>query len=157
MGDQSLHELQVRIDQLYTTLVEERNNHTRCKDEERNAFRKVHDEHMHIVEKERDARIRQINELRTDLTKSMRDRDVPEGMTSGESYLGRSTMSPFRSISGVAAVAGNLSTTGSGTVSVGSATIPAGSATIPAGPPPLGVPNKLSSIISNLRAQKLQE
>lgn len=150
--DNSLHDMQVRVDQLYTNLVEERNNHARWMDEERTAFRKVHDEHMHIVEKERDARLRQMQELRTDMSKVMRDPSETEGARlrplglafKGASALGSSTSTIGSSGSSTVSTTSGNSTTALPT-KLGSGTSPTAPLT------------KLGSIISNLKTQKLQE
>lgn len=104
--DNALHELQVRIDELRTNLVHERNSHAKWMDEERAAFRKVHDEHLHMVEVERDARIRQGQEIRADLTKSIRADNETEGRF-------------LRSVSGIGSVMGTHTPN-----SIGSATHP---------------------------------
>jgi len=101
--DNALHELQVRIDELRTNLVHERNSHAKWMDEERAAFRKVHDEHLHMVEVERDARIRQGQEIRADLTKSIRADNETEG--------GRF----FRSVSGIGSALGTSTPNSIGT------------------------------------------
>merc|ERR1712007_333783 len=117
---------------------EERNNHARWMDEERTAFRKVHDEHMHIVEKERDARLRQMQELRTDMSKAMRDPSETEGARLRPLGLA------FKSASALGSSTSTLGSSGSSTVSTSGTSTPA-------------PPTKLGSIISNLKTQKLQE
>jgi len=74
-NDAALHDMQSRIDELRTTLVQERNDYTKWMDEERAAFRKAHYEHVHIVEVERDSRLRQMQELRVDFLRTMKERD----------------------------------------------------------------------------------
>merc|ERR1712063_191091 len=76
--DNALHELRTRIDELRSKLVEERNNHAKWMEEERTAFRKAHDEHVHIVEVERDARLRQIQDLRVDFVKSLKENHMDD-------------------------------------------------------------------------------
>lgn len=131
--DNALHDLQTRIDELRTTLVQERNNHAKWMDEERAAFRKAHEEHVHIVEVERDNRLRQIQEMRGDFMKSLKDRDGGEDKSRAQGGSQR----PLT-------LGGSVSTTGSGTAgmtgSISAQSTNAGSAT------------KLSSLLANLKA-----
>merc|ERR1712007_155502 len=103
--DNALHDLQTRIDELRTTLVQERNNHAKWMDEERAAFRKAHEEHVHIVEVERDNRLRQIQEMRGDFVKSLKDRDAGDDKS-------RTQVGSQRPVT----LGGSVSTTGSGTL-----------------------------------------
>jgi len=131
--DNALHELRTRIDELRSTLVQERNNHAKWMEEERTAFRKAHDEHVHIVEVERDARLRQIQDLRVDLLKSMKERDTED---KSRVQVG-SQRPPFT-------LGGSVSTTGSGTIGcTGSFSAPSTNA---------GSAAKLGSLFANLKA-----
>merc|ERR1712206_29648 len=131
--DNALHELRTRIDELRSTLVQERNNHAKWMEEERTAFRKTHDEHVHIVEVERDARLRQIQDLRVDFLKSMKERDTED---KSRVQMG-SQRPPFT-------LGGSVSTTGSGTIGcTGSFSAPSTNA---------GSAAKLGSLFANLKA-----
>merc|ERR1712137_1087023 len=102
--DSALHDMQSRIDELRTALVQERNNHIKWMDEERAAFRKAHSEHLHIVEVERENRVRQIQELRVDFVKSL-NRDAVEEKP-------RTQLAPQRPVT----LGGSVSSFGSGTI-----------------------------------------
>jgi len=133
--DATVHELQLRIDELRSALVQERNNHVKWMDEERAAFRKAHDEHVHIVEVERDTRLRQLQDLRADFVKSL-NRDAVEDRP-------RTQVVPQRPVT----LGGSVSSNGSGTLGAtasGSLSTSAGSTT------------KLGSLLANLKANKIQ-
>merc|ERR1712007_66216 len=106
-NDNALHDMQSRIDELRTTLVQEGNKHAKWMDEERAAFRKAHNEHVHIVEVERDNRVRQMQELRMDLVKTMKDTD--------KQFLCQKLSRIFSDTSSITGVAGVVSSTGSST------------------------------------------
>merc|ERR1712137_1018816 len=125
-ADNVLHDLQSRIDELRINLVQEGKNHAKWMDEERAAFRKVHNEHVHIVEVERDNRLRQMQELRMDLTKAMKDADnklQPQ-------FLSQKCGRTYNDTSSILGVAGVGSSAGSST--------------------------KLSSLLANLKAAQTQ-
>merc|ERR1712007_35562 len=114
--DNALHELRTRIDELRSTLVQERNNHAKWMEEERTAFRKAHDEHVHIVEVERDTRLRQLQDLRADFMKSL-NRDAVEDKA-------RTQVGPQRPVT----LGGSVSSNGSiGVMATGSMSTAAGS------------------------------
>merc|ERR1712007_158192 len=114
--ENALHDLQLRIDELRTSLVQERNNHVKWMDEERVAFRKAHDEHVHIVEVERDTRLRQLQDLRADFVKSL-NRDAVEDRP-------RTQVGPQRPVT----LGGSVSSNGSiGVMATGSMSTAAGS------------------------------
>merc|ERR1712107_497088 len=129
--DNALHELRTRIDELRTSLVQERNNHAKWMDEERVAFRKAHDEHVHIVEVERDARVRQIQEMRGDFVKSLK---VDVGEEKPRPQLG---------------LCGSVSSTTSGTIAMASGSASMGLAST-------GTGTKLGSLLTSLRASRPQ-
>jgi len=133
--DATVHDLQLRIDELRSALVQERNNHVKWMDEERAAFRKAHDEHVHIVEVERDTRLRQLQDLRADFVKSL-NRDAVEDRP-------RTQVGPQRPVT----LGGSVSSNGScslGVTASGSLSTSAGSAT------------KLGSLLANLKANRIQ-
>jgi len=129
--EHALHDLQIRIDELRSSLVQERNNHAKWMDEERVAFRKAHDEHVHIVEVERDARVRQIQEMRGDFVKSLK---VDAGEEKPRPQLG---------------LCGSMSSTGSGTIAMVSGSASMGLAST-------GTGTKLGSLLTSLKASRPQ-
>merc|ERR1712007_112259 len=68
-SERTLLDFERRLDEVSKGLQVERNNHAKWMEEERAAFKKCHEEHMRCVEVERDARMRQANELRSDILK----------------------------------------------------------------------------------------
>jgi len=87
-NEKSLQELQARIEEVRASLISERSLHLKWMEEERTAFKKAHDEHMRCVEVERDARLRQATELRTEfvklITKEREDRIIDASVRRSE-------------------------------------------------------------------------
>jgi len=59
------------IDGLRSDFVDERNRQLRLAEEERGVFRKLHEEHVHCLDVERETRLRQATQLRADFVKAM--------------------------------------------------------------------------------------
>lgn len=94
-------------------------------------LRKAHDEHVHIVEVERDTRVRQLQDLRADFMKSL-NRDAVEDKP-------RTQVGPQRPVT----LGGSVSSVGSiGVMATGSMSTAAGSTT------------KMGSLLANLKASK---
>merc|ERR1712063_177175 len=75
-NERTLVDFERRLDEVSKGLQVERNNHAKWMEEERAAIKKCHEEHMRCVEVERDARLRQATELRSDVLKLIsKDRD----------------------------------------------------------------------------------
>merc|ERR1712137_764334 len=108
-------------------------NHAKWMDVERAAFRKAHEEHVRIVEVERDNRLRQIQEMRGDFVKSLKERDAGDDKS-------RTQFGSQRPVT----LGGSVSTTGSGTLGGTGSISDAGSGT------------KLSSLLANLKAASPQ-
>merc|ERR1711860_303254 len=105
-------------------------------EEERNAFRKAH-EHVHIVEVERDARLRQIQDLRVDFVKSLKENHIDD-----RSRVQVGSQRPLVTLGG------SVSTTGSGTIgNTGSISAPSTNT---------GSAAKLGSLFANLKAASPQ-
>jgi len=87
-NEKLLHELETRLEEIHANFMSERNLHLKWMEEERAAFKKSHEEHMRCVEVERNARVRQTAELRTEfvklITKEREDRIVDASVRRSE-------------------------------------------------------------------------
>jgi len=87
-NEKSTQEMEARLDEVRASLISERNLHLKWMGEERAAFKKSHDEHMRCVEVERDARLRQASELRSEfvklITKEREDRVIDASVRRSE-------------------------------------------------------------------------
>jgi len=70
-NSKAIRKLQASIKEIQDTLEADRSTYMKSVEEERVAFRKSHDEHMRCVQSERDARLRQLTEVRAEYGKAI--------------------------------------------------------------------------------------
>merc|ERR1711945_39924 len=132
-NERRLLDFEQRISEVSRGLQTERNNHSKWMEEERAAFKKSHEEHMRCVEVERDARMRQANELRSDILKLISNDRIVDTSERRSDAARRQGLKSTVGSSLVGNVHGN--TYGSGLFSAGLATPAVGNSEVGIVPP----------------------
>jgi len=138
-----------RLDEVSKGLQVERNNHAKWMEEERAAFKKCHEEHMRCVEVERDARMRQANELRSDILKLISNDRIMDTSERRSDAAKRQALKSTVGSSLVGNVHGN--TYGSGLFSAGLATPAVGNSEVVV--PPLTAGATLDTLLRSTKAK----